>query len=693
MKSFAGLLAATALSLAAASPAHADEGMWTFDHFPSAKVQADHGWGPDQAWLNHVQASAVRLTGGCSASFVSPEGLILTNHHCVIACLQQLSTPSSDLLANGFNAASRTEERACPGQQAEVVTMISDVTSRVQGAITGKSGQALIHARDAEIARIEDAGCTDRTKFRCQVVTLFGGGQYKLYTYHKYSDVRIVWAPEYDVAQFGGDPDNFNFPRFGLDGAFVRAYENGRAVASTEHLRWNPRAPVAGELTFVAGNPGSTARLLTQDQRVLQRDVTLPTTLLLLSEFRGRLISAMAGNADRTREGGEILFGVENSYKARLGQYQSLADGPFAASLAQNEADLRSRSAGNAALGDPWADVAAADTAYRNIYYEYRFLESGAGFNSDLFNYARTLVRGAQERAKPNAERLPDFTDGALPLREQQLFAAAPIYPWLEQLQLEFWLSKTREYLTADSPDVHALLGRESPEQVAARLMSGTRLADPAYRRELWTGGMRAIRASDDPLVKFVLAHDERARSVRELYQSQYEAPISAAQSRLASARFAAYGDTLYPDATFTLRLSYGTVTGWTERGRAQNYRTLIGGAFDRATGQQPYLLGRAMSANEARIDKSVTFNFTTTNDVIGGNSGSPVIARDGSVIGALFDGNIHSLGGNFGYDPALNRAIVVSTAALQEALLHIYPAPALVRELGANAPTGRRRR
>ncbi len=689
--------AGTALSIAglfAASPAGADEGMWTFDNFPAETMRGAHGWAPDQQWLDRVRGAAVRLTGGCSASFVSNDGLILTNHHCVIGCLQQLSTAENDLVARGFNPAARTDERTCPGQQAEVVTAITDVTARVQGAIGSATGDALIRARDAEIARIVAEGCTDRATQRCQVVTLFGGGQYKLYTYRKYSDVRIAWAPEFQAAFFGGDPDNFNFPRFALDAAFLRAYENGRPVTIAAPLRWDARAPVAGEITFVAGNPGSTSRLITDAQRAFQREQRLPLTLILFSEFRGRLLTAMGESPERTREAGDTLFGIENSFKALAGQFRSLNDREFAAALAASEADLRRRSSGNAGLGDPWGDISAADAAYRQFYLDFRFLEAGAGQYSQLFDYARTIVRGADERAKPNEERMGEYTDAALPRTERALLEEVPLYPWLEQLNLEFWLSKTREYLTADSPDVRALLGSESPEALAARLVSGTRLGDPAFRRQLWEGGAAAVAASDDPLIVMVRNNDARARALLARFEAEYEAPVTSAQSRLATARFAAYGDSNYPDATFTLRLSYGTVQGWNERGRDVPHFTTMGGTFDRATGQQPFLLAEGYAANRAAIDPATVYNFVTTNDIIGGNSGSPVIDRSGAVIGAAFDGNIHSLGGNFGYDGRMNRTVVVSTAAIQTALTTIYPAPGIVAELAAaGRPPARRRR
>ncbi|MEH3046096.1 S46 family peptidase [Sphingomonas adhaesiva] len=675
----------TALSLAtvlSATPALADEGMWTFDAFPTARMKAAYGWAPDQAWLNRVQAAAVRLTGGCSASFVSGEGLILTNHHCVAQCAADLSSKDKDYLESGFIAADRAREMKCPGQQAEVVTSITDVTPRVTRAIGTLAGQALTKARDAAIAGIEAENCTDKATTRCQVVTLYGGGQYKLYTYRKYSDVRLVWAPEFAAAFFGGDPDNFNFPRYNLDASFLRAYENGKPAATPQHLTWNPRAPIADEATFVVGNPGRTQRLLTQDQLEIQRELSLPLTITLLSEYRGRLIAAGEQGAERKREAADTLFGIENSYKVYWGQARALDDNAFAARLAKNEAELKAKAGRKA--GDPWADIARADADYRNMFLDYYFLEQRAGWGSQLYAYARTLVRAAAEREKPNAERLPAYTDSQLPLLEKQVTDAVPTYPWLEKTALSFWLSKTREYLTADNAQVKALLGREAPETLADRLVEGTTLADPAVRAKLFEGGMAAIRASKDPMIQFALKNDPAARALRTAYSEKVDAPVTAAQAKLAQARFAAYGAANYPDATFTLRISYGKVAGWMERGQQVPYRTTVAGLYDRATGQDPFVLAKAYAAKRSALDLATTFDFVTTNDIIGGNSGSPVIAKDGSVIGAAFDGNIHSLGGNFGYDPALNRTVVVSTAAVQQALETVYPAPALVRELAA---------
>lgn len=676
----APLLAAAALAFPAA--ALADEGMWTFDNFPAARVRQAFGWAPDRAWLDNVQAAAVRLTGGCSASFVSPDGLILTNHHCVVECVQDLSTPGHDYVRGGWTAATRAEERPCPGQQAEVVTAITDVTPRVQQAIGTATGAALAAARDAAIARIESESCTDTAHERCQVVTLYGGGQYKLYRYRKYSDVRLVFAPEFQAAFFGGDPDNFNFPRYALDVGFLRAYENGRPAATPRHLRWNPRPPQPGEPTFVVGNPGSTQRLYTQSQFAMRRDVIFPTLVPLWSEYRGRLIEAMQGDAERTRTGTDKLFGIENSYKVYIGQWQALRDAEFSGRLAAAERDLRGRVRAGSDIGDPWGEVDRATEAYRGFYTDYLMLEALSGFTSDLYGDARRLVRAAIERGKPDAERLPGYSSSQLPLLEHQLTDAAPIYPWLEELTLAFWLSKTRELLGADDPRVQAMLGRESPEALAHRLVAGTRLADPAFRRQLWDGGLAAIRASDDPLVRFALANEARARPLLDRYRAEVDAPIAAAQSRLARARFAAYGDAVYPDATFTLRVSYGSVQGWDERGRAVPPVTRIGGMYARATGAPPFDMPPQWLANEARVDKNVVLDFTSNNDIIGGNSGSPVVARDGSVIGAAFDGNIHSIGGSYGFDPRVNRTIIVSTGAIQEALKDVYHDEALLAEL-----------
>ena len=673
---FRRFAASTAFIALPISAAHADEGMWTFDAFPAAKMRAAYGWAPDQAWLDKVRSAAVRLTGGCSASFVSSDGLILTNHHCVAGCAEQNSTAKNNILKTGFTAATRERELKCAGQQAEVVTSIRDVTAEVKGAVGNATGEAAVKARNAAIAKIESAGCTDKVKTRCQVVTLYGGGQFKLYTYHKYSDVRLVWAPEAQAAQFGGDPDNFNFPRYALDASFLRAYEGGKPAATQSHLTWTARAPVDGEATFVVGNPGSTQRLYTSEQLAMQRELVMPMRVATYSEMRGRLINAMESSPTKNREGHQALEGLENSLKVYLGLKRALDDPQFMGRIAAAEADLK-RKSGNR-FGNPWADIAKATQASRNIYYaRYFALPRGT-----LFNYAIALVRSADERAKPDADRLPEYTESALPLLQKQVLDPRPVYPWLEQLQMEWSLSKAREYLGADDSETKLLLGKESPEALSARLVKGTKLADPGYRASLWTGGKAAIDASTDPMIVYARKIDANDRALEKQFDAQVDAPTTAAQAKLADARFAAYGNTLYPDATFTLRISYGKVLGWLERGKPVPTRTLIGGTYERATGAEPFDLPTAFIANRAKIGKDITYDFVTTNDIIGGNSGSPVIDREGKVIGAAFDGNIHSIGGNYGYDPVLNRTVAVSTAAVEEALKNIYPAPGLLAEL-----------
>ena len=660
------------------SIAKADEGMWTFDAFPAAKMRAGYGWAPDQAWLDKVRNAAVRLTGGCSASFVSDAGLILTNHHCVATCAEQNSSAENNILKTGFTARAREEEKKCAGQQAEVVTSIRDVTPQVKAAIGSATGEAAVKARSAIVAQLEKEGCPNTEKTRCQVVSLYGGGQYKLYNYRKYSDVRLVWVPEAQAAQFGGDPDNFNFPRYSLDASFLRAYEDGKPVATPQHLEWSARAPVDGEATFVVGNPGSTQRLFTSEQLAFQRELVLPITVTTYSERRGRLIAAMESDPAKMREGHQELEGIENSLKVYIGRVKALNDPAFTGKLAAAEAELKAKSAGNAAIGDPWGDVAKAMRAYRDFYVADRYsLPSG-----ELFGYAMTLVRAATERAKPNGDRLPGYSDSALPLVQKRLLDEEPIYPWLDQLTMEWSLSKAREYLGADDTQTKLLLGKESPEGLSARLVAGTKLADPSVRKALWEGGQAAIDASTDPMIVYARSIDANDRAIQKRFDAEVDAPLTAAAAKLADARFAAYGDTVYPDATFTLRISYGKVAGWMERGQMVPTRTVMGGTFDRATGAEPFDLPPAFIANRAKIDGKTAYDFVTTNDIIGGNSGSPVVDRQGRVIGAAFDGNIHSLGGNYGYDGTINRTVVVSTAAVQEALEKIYPAPNLVAEL-----------
>jgi hypothetical protein len=676
-------LAAAAFSSGAA---FADEGLWTFDNFPAAAVKAKYGVTIDQAWLDHVQHAAVRLSTGCSASVVSPDALVLTNQHCISDCIQALSTPQQDYIKSGFIAASRREERLCPGVQAEILTSISDVTGRINRAVAGKTGPDFVKSRDAAITAIEQEDCAGKAAtLRCQVVTLYQGGQYKLYTYHKYSDVRLVFAPEFATTFFGGDPDNFNFPRYDLECSFVRLYERGQPVRTPDHLRWNPSAPKDGEPVFVAGNPGSTQRQSTADQLSFLRNIQLPQTLLRYSELRGRLIRFGEEGPEQARVATPELFDIENSYKERYAQLLALDQPGFIE--AKHEADLSLKARVDAdpglkaIVGDPWSEIAQAEKVNGDVYAAYELLERAPATGSDLYSYARALVRSAAERRKPNSERLPDFTDSNLPLVEKDLTDAKPIDPKLEQLELEFWLTKVREYLTADAPETHLMLGRDSPEELSRRLAS-SRLIDPEFRKQLWAGGWAAVSASDDPLIRYVIATDPAARALRKTYEEKVGGPVERAQARIAKARFAIYGTSIYPDATFTLRLSYGKIAGWTVNDHTVPSFTYFKGLYERATGKPPFQLAPRWVEAQPKLNPATVFNISSTTDIVPGNSGSPLLNAKGEVIGTIFDGNIHLLGGTFAYDGRLNRAVTVSTASITEALKTVYQDHELVKEL-----------
>ncbi|MDY6922941.1 MAG: S46 family peptidase [Pseudomonadota bacterium] len=667
----AGFLALTA----APTSAVADEGMWTFDNFPIQTVNQKYGTRIDQAWLDRVRNASVRIQG-CSASFVSPEGLILTNWHCVVGCAQELSDAQKDYVKNGFTAANREEEVRCPGQTAEVLTEITDVTDRVLAAGEGLEGAAFNAARQAEVGRIQTEACAGDEKFSCQVISLYRGGQYSLHKFRKYDDVRLVFTPENQAAFFGGDPDNFNFPRYALDAGFLRAYEDGRPAETPSFLKWNAEAPAEGDVTFVSGNPGSTSRLLTMSQLERLRDQQLPVTLIQASELRGRLLEYSLTGDEAKRVSFDPIFGLENSFKVYYGQQGALTDPAFMQTKREAEAELRARVAADPGLvqkiGDPWAELEAVQGVARDLYLPYRQLEQSAGGGSTLYQMAKAIVRSA--KADMPAERRAQL---AAMLGEE-----TPIATDMEEIRLRYWLSKTREYLTVDNPEVKAMLGRESPEALAERLIDGTRMADADFRREAAGMTLEQLKAAD-PLLAFVAANDDAAKAIADRWAAEVNAPTARSAEKVAQARFAVYGTNQYPDATFSLRLSYGEVKGWTYRGVTVPPFTYIGGLYDRATGSEPFNLAQAFADNESRVNKDVVYDFVSTNDIIGGNSGSPVINAEGEVIGAAFDGNIHSLGGSFGYDGELNRTVTVSTAAITEVLRTVYPNPRILEELG----------
>jgi hypothetical protein len=672
-----------------AGTAFAAEGMWTFDNFPIAKANAELGTHIDQAWLDRVRLASVRL-GGASGGLISAEGLIATNEHVVATCVENLSTPQTQYAETGFTPASRAEERTCPGMTAEVLTDISDVTARMSRAGAGLSGQAFTQARDAESGRIESEACGSDASRRCQVVSLYRGGQFKLYTYRRYSDVRLAFAPEHRAAAFGGDLDNFSFPRFAVDAAMVRIYENGQPVATPNHFRWNPTPPRAGDPVFVSGSPGATQRLLTQAQLRTVQDVVLPLEQLTASELRGRLIRFMAESDENSFIGAQTLSGIENTYKRQIGRMQALIDPRFMAARTAAEADFRRRVAADPRLaretGDPWAELEAVQPEMRRLYPAYYMLETRAGGGSQLFTWANQIVRGGQERAKPSDQRLPEYGDARLRNVEQQLLAERPTFASLNDLQLAWWLSKLREVLTVDDPRVRQLLGNESPEGLAHRLATGTRLGDPAVRRALWQGGLAAVRASDDPLIRFVLAAQPVLRGARSDYEDRVQAPTDRASETLARARFAAYGTSLYPDATGTLRLTYGRIEGWTHEGRTIPYATNFAGLWARATGAEPFDLAPRLAAARRRILANMVLDVVSSTDTIGGSSGSPAVNGAGELIGLNFDSTVLTQRNAYGYDPAVNRSVLVTTAAITAALRHAYGMERLLREIGVPA-------
>ena len=668
----------------------ADEGMWTFDNFPRAAVAKSHGVQVTDDWLRRLQSSVVRLETGCTASFVSPEGLVLTNHHCVETCLSDNSTAQRDLVANGFLAAKREEEVRCQGSQASVLVSTENVTDRVTKGIAGVAAAGVASARNKLLTTLEsDCEASAKkagTPLSCEAVTLYQGGQYWLYRYKRYDDVRLAFAPEHAIAAFGGDPDNFQFPRWCLDMALLRVYEDGKPASTPTHLTINWAGAKEGEATFVAGHPGTTQRLLTVEQLRTQRSLLLPFWLLRFSELRGRLIQFSKGSAEAGRVALEYLGSIENAHKVRRMQLGALLDDRLMDRQAEAERMLREKVNADPALrgvaGSAWDDIARAERRYREILIPYTWLEGGAGFNSELFGYARILVRAGTERAKSNSERLREFTDAALPRLRAQLEAKSPVFSDLEQVRLSYSLERMREYLGPDHPVIKAVLGTKSPDDLARELITSSKLADPAERMKLYEGGETAVKASDDPMLRLAREIDTESRRLRKIYEEEIDGPQRVAQQRIANARFKVYGTSIYPDATFTLRLSYGAVSGWTEAGTRVDPFTRLERLYERTTGAPPFALPKRWLDARSRLDMNTRANFVTTNDIVGGNSGSPMVDAQGRIVGLAFDGNIHSIAGSFWYDQDLNRTVAVHPQFMRTALAQAYRADWLVREL-----------
>ena len=667
----------------------ADEGMWLYSNPPVDQIARRYGFRPTREWLDHVQRSSVRLNNGGSGSFVSPDGLVMTNHHVASECIAELGTKESNLMKSGYHAKTRSEERQCPGLELNVLQSIEDVTARVNAAASSAQDPAAAQAaRKSAISTIEKES-TDKTGLRSDVVTLYNGGQYHLYSYKKYTDVRLVFAPEFAIAFFGGDPDNFEFPRYNLDVTFLRVYENGKPAAVKHWLKWSASGPKEGELIFVSGHPGRTDRLRTVEHLEYFRDFEQPLRLNVLRRRELLLDNWSRRSAENARRAQDLLFSFANGRKARLGMLAGLQDPAIMAQKQKEEQQLLQRVEADAGMkakyGDAWKQVKDAIAAQQKMDRSYYLFEMGQAFSSDLFVVARQLVRSAEERAKPNNARLLEYTDARLEPMKLSLFSDRPVYKDLEIVRLGDSLSMMTEWLGGNDPLVKQILAGKSPRERASELIAATTLDQMSNRKQLFEGGKSAVSASTDPLIQLALAVDGKARKLRSEYEQTVEEPLEQAYGKIAQARFAAYGSSVYPDATFTLRLAYGQVKGYEENGQPVPAMTTMGGTFARAADhnyKDPYDLPDSWKQKKAALDLNTPFNFVSTADIIGGNSGSPTINKDGEVVGLIFDGNIYSLVLDYGYTDVQARAVSVHSEAILEALRKIYNADALISEL-----------
>jgi hypothetical protein len=690
------LFASLSLGLVMTAPLHSDEGMWLFNNPPKKYLKEKHNFDVTPQWLEHVQKSSVRFNSGGSGSFVSADGVVMTNHHVAADTLQKISTKDRDYIATGFYAKSREEEIKSPDLELNVLMSIEDVTDKVNAAVKpGMSPAEAQKARRAVMNTLEKESL-EKTGLRSDVVTLYQGGQYHLYRFKKYTDVRLVFAPEKDIAFFGGDPDNFEYPRYDLDVAFFRVYEDGKPVKPEHYLKWNEKGAQDGELIFVSGHPGRTDRLNTVTHLEFLRDRDLPTRLNLIRRREVLLKTFSDRSLENARRAQDELFSYQNSRKARLGMLAGLQDPALFKQKVADEKALREKVQSDSRLrekyGDAWDQVAAAIQAWRPIYFRHYLLERGAAFNSELFSIARNLVRMAEETQKPNAERFREYSDAALESLKLELFSEAPIYEDFETAKLAESLSMFIELAGANDEVVLDVLAGKSPQERAAELVQKTRLRDVAVRKKLAEGGLKAIEASDDPMIQLARKVDAPARQVRKTYEEKVDEALRQAYSKIANARFAVYGSSLYPDATFTLRLAFGLVKGYEESGQKLPWATTMGGAYTHAANhgnKEPFVLPKSWIERKDKINLDTPFNFVSTADIIGGNSGSPVVNRQGEVVGLIFDGNIQSLVLDFMFTEEQARATSVHTAAITEALRKVYDAQGIVDELtGKSAAT-----
>lgn len=687
-------LAALLLAAMLAPAALADEGMWAFNNLPRAEIKRRYGFEVTDDWVRRVQSATVRFPNG-TGSFVSAEGLVLTNYHIVEDIVGELSTAERDFAKTGFVAHTRAEELKIPGLALDQLVRIEDVTARVNGAAKpGMSDTEAGAARMAEIGRIQ-AEAAKATSLRADVVTLYQGGVYNLYFYKQHTDVRLVFAPEFQAAFFGGDPDNFNFPRYDLDMALVRVYENGSPLRPDNYFRWSKKGPQENELSFVSGSPGTTQRLNTVAHLEYLRDAEMPLTVRILESRRDSVKKYMSGGEEQTRRGQNELNYAENFIKVFKGQIDGLRDKELLARKNGAEAGLRAFAESSRSRSEyvgAWDAIAKSRKALAAYDRERRLLGgnnlagyANSAFNTVLFNHARTLVRLAEESSKPSAERLPEYSDARRPALEASLYSEAPIYEDFEQVKLAASLGLLRDALGADHALTRKVLKGKTPEARAVELISATSLNDVAYRKELAAGGKKAVDASNDPLIVLAREVDAEARQYRRRYEAEVVGVERAAYGKIARALFEKEGTGIYPDATFTPRLSYGAVKGYKENGKTVKPFTYFSGLYERSVehgNKFPYNLASRWAEKKSEVDMKVPFNFITTNDIIGGNSGSPTFNREMELLGLIFDGNTQSLVGNFYYDESVNRAVSVDSRGMLEALRKVYGAKEVADEL-----------
>ena len=675
-------------------PTTADEGMWLFNDPPREILRERYQFDVTEPWLAHLQRASVRFNSGGSGSFVSEDGLLISNHHVGSDALQKLSTAKRNLLRDGFYARTMAEEIKCLDLELNVLESIEDVTWRVNAAVPKDAapGEAFAARRKA-IAEIEQESLT-RTGLRSDVVTLWQGGAYHLYRYKRYTDVRIVFAPEQQIAFFGGDPDNFEFPRYNLDICLFRAYENGQPAKVKDFLKFSPQGPAEGDLTFVSGNPGRTGRLLTVAELEAMRDQVLPFRLAQLNRREVLLANWSERSAENARRARDELFGVQNSRKALGGQLAGLLDPEFMDAKSRTEREFKAKLAGKAEEAQALAaydKIKAATQVLSGQAVRYAMLEGGQGFRCESFDLARTLLRAAEEQAKPNGERLREFTDAGRESLELDLFSERPVYTDLEILSLADALTALAGQLGASDPFVTRALAGKSPTERAAELILGTKVRDLAVRKRLYSGGAAAVMAEGDPMILLARMVDPEARALRKVAEAQGEIKQQA-HAAIARARNTLGGDNGYPDATFTLRLAFGTVRGYEEAGKAIPAMTTLAGLYARAeemANQPPFDLPPKWQKRRSKLDLKTPFNFVNTADIIGGNSGSPVVNRAGEFVGIIFDGNLQSLPWDFAFSDKQGRALSVHSASILAALNGIYEAKEVARELVA----GRMRR